>query len=241
MNDLYNKVLSIYLKVNCYINVSIYDYRDSETLNKYISEEQDNIDKEISLVNQDITAFNSHKNEIISSMNKGYNLIDTNIKMKLNSILNGTYEEETPKEETHHFFSDTLSFIPEEKEISTDEVNTIDFNNSLDNNSKEEEPVEESSYKSDIFRENPSTKENLESRKEISSDDIFADEAPLSRESVSKKRISSEEPSKEASEIFNPDDIFGIKSNNLTSEEPVISFAHEENGITRADKRAFAD
>lgn len=241
MNDLYNKVLSIYLKVNCYINVSIYDYRDSETLNKYISEEQDNIDKEISLVNQDITAFNSHKNEIISSMNKGYNLIDTNIKMKLNSILNGTYEEETPKEETHHFFSDTLSFIPEEKEISTDEVNTIDFNNSLDNNHKEEEPVEESSYESDIFRENPSTKENLESREEVSSDDIFADEAPLSRESVSKKRISSEEPSKEASEIFNPDDIFGIKSNNLTSEEPVISFDEEENGITRADKKAFAD
>ena len=243
LNDLYNKVLSIYLKVNCYINVSIYDYRDSETLNKYISEEQSSIDKEISLVNKDITELNGKKNEIMNSMSKGYNLIDTNIKVKLNSILNGTYEEETPKEETHHFFNDTLSFVSDvshEKANSTDEVNTFDFNNSLDNNPKEEEEVEESSNELDIFGENQGAEEVSKSMQETSSDDIFTDEVTLSRESVSRKASQVEEPAKETSEVFNPDDIFGVKSDNSVSEEPAISF-EEENGITRADKKAFAD
>ena len=50
LDELYNKVLSIYLKNNLYINVNIYDYRDIETFTKYLEYQTISIDKEIASV-----------------------------------------------------------------------------------------------------------------------------------------------------------------------------------------------
>lgn len=110
LDELYNKVLSLYLKSNLYINVNIYDYRDTETFAKYLEYRDISIDKEIASVNAAIEELNQKKSSILEFINDTYTKIDTEIKAKLNSIFNGTYVKEEEKEEKpHHFFSSPVT------------------------------------------------------------------------------------------------------------------------------------
>ncbi len=110
LDELYNKVLSLYLKSNLYINVNIYDYRDTETFAKYLEYRDISIDKEIASVNATIEELNQKKSSILEFINDTYTKIDTEIKAKLNSIFNGTYVKEEEKEEKpHHFFSSPVT------------------------------------------------------------------------------------------------------------------------------------
>lgn len=110
LDELYNKVLSLYLKSNLYINVNIYDYRDTETFAKYLEYRDISIDKEIASVNATIEELNQKKSSILEFINDTYAKIDTEIKAKLNSIFNGTYVKEEEKEEKpHHFFSSPVT------------------------------------------------------------------------------------------------------------------------------------
>lgn len=214
LNELYRKVLSIYLKVNCFINVSVYDYLDSESLNNHMMAEQDNIDKEMNVVNTNITSLMAKKTQIMKQINTIYTTIDTDIKGTLNSILSGTYKEEVKEEveEPHHFFSTMDYFeVPEEIEKTL--------------TAEEDDSSESSDDESDGFNGN----------------DIFGKN---SGSSLEEERVKSRESkvSPESSEIFNPDDIFGVKEEGtLKTSSDVISFDEDDNGITRADKKAFAD
>ena len=107
LDELYNQILSLYLKSNLYINVSIYDYRDTETLTKYIEYRNISIDKEIAEVKKNIEELNRKKSNILDFVNDTYAQIDNVIKLKLNSIFNGTYvKKEEVVEKPHHFFED---------------------------------------------------------------------------------------------------------------------------------------
>lgn len=99
LDELYNKVLSLYLKTNCYINVNIYDYRDNETLSKYIEYLGASIDEEVANVDTKIETLNQKKQNIITFVNDKYSEIE-HIKHELNSILKGEHHQElsTPKQ-----------------------------------------------------------------------------------------------------------------------------------------------
>ena len=101
LDELYNKVLSLYLKSNLYINVNIYDYRDTETFAKYLEYRDISIDKEIASVNATIEELNQKKSSILEFINDTYTKIDTEIKAKLNSIFNGTYVKKKKKKKNH--------------------------------------------------------------------------------------------------------------------------------------------
>lgn len=118
LDELYNKVLSLYLKNNLYINVNIYDYRDPETFAKYLEYRDISIDKEIARVNSTIQELNQKKSSILETINDTYTKIDTEIKVKLNSIFNGTYVKEEEIEKPHHFFSRPV-FLKTDDDISS--------------------------------------------------------------------------------------------------------------------------
>lgn len=243
LNELYKKVLSIYLKVNCFINVSIYDYRDTESLNRYIMAESDNINKEIDSVNGKIVVLNGKKKQILTRINAVYTTIDTEIKATLNSILNGTYKEmtvETPtisREEPHHFFDEMTSLESDfgrsegYQETSEEPVDTYLTN----------EPNEFTNYS--IANEVDGKEETGVLERENTNNDVIS----FDDNSLESKETNQEEVSEKSSEVFNPDDIFGVKEEPAKPVEgsissDVISFDdEEENGITRADKKAFAD
>ena len=213
LDELYNQILSLYLKSNLYINVSIYDYRDTETLTKYIEYRNISIDKEIAEVKKTIEELNRKKSKILDFINDTYAQIDNAIKLKLNSIFNGTYvKKEEVVEKPHHFFED-LSPLDEVyvnkassyATLSDERVNTTlnsDFN--------------------PFFRE------------DVPSDDIFMDSDSSKEEIVpsrEKQVISSPDETREVT-TFNPDDIFGnsLSSDINTESEP------QENESISSDK-----
>ncbi len=213
LDELYNQILSLYLKSNLYINVSIYDYRDTETLTKYIEYRNISIDKEIAEVKKTIEELNRKKSKILDFINDTYAQIDNAIKLKLNSIFNGTYvKKEEVIEKPHHFFED-LSPLDEvyvnkassHATLSDEMVNTTlngDFN--------------------PFFRE------------DIPSDDIFMDSDSSEEEIIpsrEKQVILSPDETREVT-TFNPDDIFGnsLSSDINTESEP------QENKSISSDK-----
>lgn len=213
LDELYNQILSLYLKSNLYINVSIYDYRDTETLTKYIEYRNISIDKEIAEVKKTIEELNRKKSKILDFINDTYAQIDNAIKLKLNSIFNGTYvKKEEVVEKPHHFFED-LSLLDEayvnkassHATLSDEMVNTTlngDFN--------------------PFFRE------------DVPSDDIFMDSDSSEEEIIpsrEKKVILSPDETREVT-TFNPDDIFGnsLSSDINTESEP------QENKSISSDK-----
>lgn len=213
LDELYNQILSLYLKSNLYINVSIYDYRDTETLTKYIEYRNISIDKEIAEVKKTIEELNRKKSKILDFINDTYAQIDNAIKLKLNSIFNGTYvKKEEVVEKPHHFFED-LSPLDEvyvnkassHATLSDEMVNTTlngDFN--------------------PFFRE------------DVPSDDIFMDSDSSEEEIIpsrEKQVILSPDETREVT-TFNPDDIFGnsLSSDINTESEP------QENESISSDK-----
>lgn len=213
LDELYNQILSLYLKSNLYINVSIYDYRDTETLTKYIEYRNISIDKEIAEVKKTIEELNRKKSKILDFINDTYAQIDNAIKLKLNSIFNGTYvKKEEVVEKPHHFFED-LSPLDEvyvnkassHATLSDEMVNTTlngDFN--------------------PFFRE------------DVPSDDIFMDSDSSEEEIIpsrEKQVILSPDETRKVT-TFNPDDIFGnsLSSDINTESEP------QENKSISSDK-----
>lgn len=195
LDELYNQILSLYLKSNLYINVSIYDYRDTETLTKYIEYRNISIDKEIAEVKKTIEELNRKKSKILDFINDTYEQIDNVIKLKLNSIFNGTYvKKEEVVEKPHHFFED-LSPL--------DEV----YVNKASSYATLSDEMVNTTLNSDF---------NPFFREDVPSDDIFMDSDSSEEKIVpsrEKQVISSPDETREVT-TFNPDDIFGNSLNN---------------------------
>ena len=213
LDELYNQILSLYLKSNLYINVSIYDYRDKETLAKYIEYRNISIDKEIAEVKKTIEELNRKKSKILDFINDTYAQIDNAIKLKLNSIFNGTYvKKEEVVEKPHHFFED-LSPL--------DEV----YVNKASSHATLSDEVVNTTLNSDF---------NPFFREDVPSDDIFMDSDSSEEEIIpsrEKQVILSPDETREVT-TFNPDDIFGnsLSSDINTESEP------QENKSISSDK-----
>ena len=222
LDELYNRILSLYLKTNLYISVSIYDYRDRETLNKYIEERNISIDKEINEVNKRIAKLNKEKSIILDFINDNYNKIDNVIKAKLNSIFNGTYvkeEKEEVVEEPHHFFENlspldeiyanmASSYAGLSGEMATSTLNAEAENNVFNPFFREDTPSD-NHINNDIFMNSDSSEEEIVPSRE-------------------KQLISSPDETKEVT-TFNPDDIFG---NSLSSDINAESEPQENESIS---------
>lgn len=213
LDELYNQILSLYLKSNLYINVSIYDYRDTETLAKYIEYRNISIDKEIAEVKKTIEELNRKKSKILDFINDTYAQIDNAIKLKLNSIFNGTYvKKEEVVEKPHHFFEDLspLDEVYVNKASSHATLSDEMVNTTLNGNFNP------------FFRE------------DVPSDDIFMDSDSSEEEIIpsrEKQVILSPDETREVT-TFNPDDIFGnsLSSDINTESEP------QENKSISSDK-----
>lgn len=235
LDELYNKVLSIYLKNNLYINVNVYDYRDTETFTKYLEYQTISIDKEIASVKTTIEELNSKKSNILELINDTYSKIDTDIKAKLNSIFNGTYVKEEQEEKPHHFFASPTTLEPNYNDIFDDTTSN------LEPISKAEEEKEVSEFDSffatDIPFKDDDTKENNELPEEAPTrpkHELKLDEVPLKE-----KEIKDEQSNNSSITTFNPDDIFGSTSNTLDNaleeqqkQEPVVSKEDDDTVIS---------
>ena len=232
LDELYNKVLSIYLKNNLYINVNIYDYRDTETFTKYLEYQTISIDKEIASVKTTIEELNSKKSNILELINDTYSKIDTDIKAKLNSIFNGTYvKEEEQEEKPHHFFASPTTLEPSYNDIFDDTTSNLEPISKVE----EEKEVSEldSFFATDIPFKDDDTKENNELPEEAPTrpkHELELDEVPLKE-----KEIKDEQSNNSSITTFNPDDIFGSTSNTLEEEqkqEPVVSKEDDDTVIS---------
>ena len=250
LDELYNKVLSIYLKNNLYINVNVYDYRDTESFTKYLEYQTISIDKEIASVKTTIEGLNSKKSNILELINDTYSKIDTDIKAKLNSIFNGTYvKEEEQEEKPHHFFASPTTLEPSYNDTFDDTTST------LEPISKVEEKPEVSEFDSffatDIPFENDDTEENNELPEEAPTrpkHELEPDEV-----SLKEKEIKDEQSNNSSITTFNPDDIFGSTSNTLDNaleeeqkkapvvskedDDTVISFDSEDIASTKTSEK----
>lgn len=232
LDELYNKVLSIYLKNNLYINVNIYDYRDTETFTKYLEYQTISIDKEIASVKTTIEELNSKKSNILELINDTYSKIDTDIKAKLNSIFNGTYvKEEEQEEKPHHFFASPTTLEPSYNDIFDDTTSKLEPISKVE----EEKEVSEfdSFFATDIPFKDDDTKENNELPEEAPTrpkHELELDEVPLKE-----KEIKDEQSNNSSITTFNPNDIFGSTSNTLEEEqkqEPVVSKEDDDTVIS---------
>lgn len=219
LDELYNQILSLYLKSNLYINVSIYDYRDTETLTKYIEYRNISIDKEIAEVKKNIEELNRKKSNILDFVNDTYAQIDNVIKLKLNSIFNGTYvKKEEVVEKPHHFFED-LSPL-DEIYANTASSYAGDMAN----------PTLSSDTETENNDFNPFVREGTSSDNPINND-IFMDSDSSEEEMVpsrEKQLLSSPDETREVT-TFNPDDIFG---NSLSSDINTESESQESESIS---------
>ena len=236
LDELYNKVLSIYLKNNLYINVNVYDYRDTETFTKYLEYQTISIDKEIASVKTTIEELNSKKSNILELINDTYSKIDTDIKAKLNSIFNGTYvKEEEQEEKPHHFFASPTTLEPSYNDIFDDTTSKLEPISKVE----EEKEVSEfdSFFATDIPFKDDDTKENNELPEEAPTrpkHELELDEVPLKE-----KEIKDEQSNNSSITTFNPDDIFGSTSNTLDNtleeeqkKEPVVSKEDDDTVIS---------
>lgn len=236
LDELYNKVLSIYLKNNLYINVNVYDYRDTETFTKYLEYQTISIDKEIASVKTTIEGLNRKKSSILELINDTYSKIDTDIKAKLNSIFNGTYvKEEEQEEKPHHFFASPTTLEPSYNDTFDDTTSNLEPISTV-----EEEPeVSEfdSFFATDIPFKDDDTEENNELPEEAPTrpkHELEPDEVPLKE-----KEIKDEQSNNSSITTFNPDDIFGSTSNTLDNaleeeqkQEPVVSKEEDDTVIS---------
>ncbi len=236
LDELYNKVLSIYLKNNLYINVNVYDYRDTETFTKYLEYQTISIDKEIASVKTTIEGLNSKKSNILELINDTYSKIDTDIKAKLNSIFNGTYvKEEEQEEKPHHFFASPTTLEPNYNDIFDDTTSN------LEPISKVEEEPEVSEFDSFFATDIPFKDDDIEENNELPEEaltrpkhELEPDEVPLKE-----KEIKDEQSNNSSITTFNPDDIFGSTSNTLDNaleeeqkQEPVVSKEEDDTVIS---------
>lgn len=236
LDELYNKVLSIYLKNNLYINVNVYDYRDTETFTKYLEYQTISIDKEIASVKTTIEGLNSKKSNILELINDTYSKIDTDIKAKLNSIFNGTYvKEEEQEEKPHHFFASPTTLEPSYNDTFDDTTST------LEPISKVEEEPEVSEFDSFFATDIPFKDDDIEENNELPEEaptrpkhELEPDEVPLKE-----KEIKDEQSNNSSITTFNPDDIFGSTSNTLDNaleeeqkKEPVVSKEEDDTVIS---------
>lgn len=253
LDELYNKVLSLYLKNNLYINVNIYDYRDTETFAKYLEYRDISIDKEIASVNTTIEELNQKKSSILEFINDTYTKIDTEIKAKLNSIFNGTYVKEEEKEEKpHHFFSSPvtletgyeadnvgLSFTDLAKDttagaLSLDSDTTSnEFNPFFRDNETSTYEIPSRNKRNTYFGTSNFENEFLKNsavKEETTSyeaEDESKQELPVTEETKV-------EPVAMESEVttFNPDDIFGSSASN--EESKIEEETHSDSKVSRA-------
>lgn len=243
LDELYNKVLSLYLKNNLYINVSVYDYRDMETLTKYIEYRDASIDKEISEVKKTIDELNRKKSSILEFVSDTYTKIDTDIKVKLNSIFNGTYvkkEEEVPK--AHHFFANPTLLEASGKEDddfakSLTTGSDMDFDGMREVASFDKQEEEQKKSAADDF--NPFfdiDTDNFESESDIISEDTKEEDEniPSRKEAASWQELDSDKPAdSEEVTTFDPDDIFGSSENGID-----LAFSSENK--TESEKKELA-
>lgn len=266
LDELYNQILSLYLKSNLYINVSIYDYRDTETLTKYIEYRNISIDKEIAEVKKTIEELNRKKSKILDFINDTYAQIDNAIKLKLNSIFNGTYvKKEEVVEKPHHFFED-LSPLDEvyvnkassHATLSDEMVNTT-LNSDFNPFFREDVPSD------DIFDSDSSEEEIIPSREKqvilspdetrevttFNPDDIFGNslssDINTESEPQENKSISSDKPSKEQL----PSSKELVSDETSTNSDDIISFDEEskendnnnifDENLSSIDRKAFKD
>lgn len=236
LDELYNKVLSIYLKNNLYINVNVYDYRDTETFTKYLEYQTISIDKEIASVKTTIEGLNRKKSNILELINDTYSKIDTDIKAKLNSIFNGTYvKEEEQEEKPHHFFASPTTLEPSYNDTFDDTTSN------LEPISKVEEEPEVSEFDSFFATDIPFKDDDIEENNELPEEaptrpkhELEPDEVPLKE-----KEIKDEQSNNSSITTFNPDDIFGSVSNTLDNaleeepkQEPVVSKEDDDTVIS---------
>ncbi len=262
LDKLYNKVLSLYLRHNLYINVNIYDYRDIETFTKYLEYRDQSIEREIAEVNNNIKELNRKKSNILEHINNVYTHIDTVIKVKLNSILNGTYVKKDEFEESTipSFLEPKTSYddlinvstnknnfysIPTyDESVATEEVTEISHRKTKDVEN-DLEPVLDNSITfnpDDIFGTNSQANtQDLETPHvpEISltpddSHDVF-------EESISNPNIDNQEI-KVSEEIPATDIISFEEPNNQANDEKTLNNdpSYLDN-ITTADRKAFKD
>ena len=243
LDELYNKVLSIYLKNNLYINVNIYDYRDTETFTKYLEYQTISIDKEIASVKTTIEGLNSKKSSILELINDTYSKIDTDIKAKLNSIFNGTYVKEEQEEKPHHFFASPTTLEPNYNDIFDDATSK------LEPMSKVEEEPEVSEFDSFFATDIPFKDDDTEKNNELPEyaptrpkHELEPDEVPLKE-----KEIKDEQSNNSSITTFNPDDIFGSTSNILDNaleeeqkKEPVVSKEEYDDTVISFDSENIA-
>ena len=238
LDELYNKVLSIYLKNNLYINVNVYDYRDTETFTKYLEYQTISIDKEIASVKTTIEGLNSKKSNILELINDTYSKIDTDIKAKLNSIFNGTYvkEEEPEVSEFDSFFATDIPFkdddteenneLPEEAptrpkhELEPDEVPL-----------KEKEIKDEQSNNSSITTFNP--------------DDIFGSTSNTLDNALEEEQKKEPVVSKEDDDTvisFDSEDTASTKASEKKEEASAVSDdINFDDAISSSDREAFKE
>lgn len=235
LDELYNKVLSIYLKNNLYINVNIYDYRDTETFTKYLEYQTISIDKEIASVKTTIEGLNSKKSSILELINDTYSKIDTDIKVKLNRIFNGTYVKEEQEEKPHHFFASPTTLEPNYNDIFDDTTSK------LEPMSKVEEEPEVSEFDSFFATDIPFKDDDTEKNNELSEDAPTRPKHELEPDEVSlkEKEIKDLQSNNSSITTFNPDDIFGSTSNTLDNaleeeqkQEPVVSKEEDDTVIS---------
>lgn len=236
LDELYNKVLSIYLKNNLYINVNVYDYRDTETFTKYLEYQTISIDKEIASVKTTIEELNRKKSNILELINDTYSKIDTDIKAKLNSIFNGTYvKEEEQEEKPHHFFASPTTLEPSYNDTFDDTTST------LEPISKVEEEPEVSEFDSFFATDIPFKDDDIEENNELPEEAPTRPKHELEPEEVplKEKEIKDEQSNNSSITTFNPDDIFGSTSNTLDNaleeeqkKEPVVSKEEDDTVIS---------
>jgi len=236
LDELYNKVLSIYLKNNLYINVNVYDYRDTESFTKYLEYQTISIDKEIASVKTTIEGLNSKKSNILELINDTYSKIDTDIKAKLNSIFNGTYvKEEEQEEKPHHFFASPTTLEPSYNDTFDDTTSN------LEPISKVEEEPEVSEFDSFFATDIPFKDDDIEENNELPEEALTRPKHELEPDEVSlkEKEIKDEQSNNSSITTFNPDDIFGSTSNTLDNtleeeqkKEPVVSKEEDDTVIS---------
>ena len=243
LDELYNKVLSIYLKNNLYINVNIYDYRDTETFTKYLEYQTISIDKEIASVKTTIEGLNSKKSSILELINDTYSKIDTDIKAKLNRIFNGTYVKEEQEEKPHHFFASPTTLEPSYNDTFDDTTST------LEPMSKVEEEPEVSEFDSFFATDIPFKDDNTEKNNELPEYAPTRPKHELEPDEVSlkEKEIKDSKSNNSSITTFNPDDIFGSTSNILDNAleeeqktEPVVSKEEDDDTVISFDSENIA-
>ena len=243
LDELYNKVLSIYLKNNLYINVNIYDYRDTETFTKYLEYQTISIDKEIASVKTTIEGLNRKKSNILELINDTYSKIDTDIKAKLNRIFNGTYVKEEQEEKPHHFFASPTTLEPSYNDTFDDTTST------LEPMSKVEEEPEVSEFDSFFATDIPFKDDNTEKNNELPEYAPTRPKHELEPDEVSlkEKEIKDSKSNNSSITTFNPDDIFGSTSNILDNAleeeqktEPVVSKEEDDDTVISFDSENIA-